>query len=253
MDKVRISIITAAYNSDKTISMTLQSVLSQSYDSYEYIIIDGKSTDNTLEIIREYQGKFGEKLKVISETDSGIYDAWNKGVKLASGEWICFLGSDDVLYDNALGVYAQYMNTIDKSVNYISSKVELVTENLELIKVIGRPWSNKMKSYCVIAHVASMHRRTLFNSGLFSLKYGICSDYDFLLRNYNKISPLFIDCVTAKMRIGGVSNKAVWRAFRETLSIKNDHFKRRCILNYLFYIKSIIGVVIKRYLLANAQ
>lgn len=249
MDKVFISIITASYNSGKTIRMTLQSVLSQTYDSYEYIIIDGKSTDCTLDIIKEYQEKFDGKLKVVSEEDNGIYDAWNKGVKLASGEWICFLGSDDMLYDNALEIYAKNMNAADESINYISSKVELVTANLNLIKVIGKPWSNKMKSYCVIAHVASMHRRKLFDNELFSLKYKICSDYDFLLRNYYKIKPLFIDCVTAKMRIGGISNTSAWNALRETLNIKNDRFKERRILNYLFYLKAIIALVIKRYIL----
>ena len=95
MDKVFISIITASYNSGKTIRMTLQSVLSQTYDSYEYIIIDGKSTDCTLDIIKEYQEKFDGKLKVVSEEDNGIYDAWNKGIQKATGKWIMFCLRDE--------------------------------------------------------------------------------------------------------------------------------------------------------------
>lgn len=79
---MKISIITVCYNSEKTIEMTIKSVLSQTYSNYEYLIIDGKSTDNTLNIVRKYKKYFKGKLKIISEKDNGLYDAMNKGIKM---------------------------------------------------------------------------------------------------------------------------------------------------------------------------
>ena len=93
---MKISIITATYNSEKTIEETLNSVLSQSYTDYEHIIIDGVSKDNTLSIIKKYEPKYNGRLKIISEKDSGLYDAMNKGIKNAIGDVIGILNSDDI-------------------------------------------------------------------------------------------------------------------------------------------------------------
>ena len=92
---MKISIITATYNSEKTLKETLDSVLSQTYKDYEHIIIDGLSKDNTMGIVKEYEKKYNGKLKYISEKDSGLYDAMNKGIKMATGDIIGILNSDD--------------------------------------------------------------------------------------------------------------------------------------------------------------
>lgn len=97
MGNTKISIITVCYNSEKTIEDTIKSVVSQSYPNIEYIIIDGVSTDNTLEIVNKYQEKIS---KIISEKDNGLYDAINKGINIASGEIIAILNSDDLYQDN---------------------------------------------------------------------------------------------------------------------------------------------------------
>lgn len=93
---MKISIITVTYNSDKTLKDTLESVLKQTYKNYEHIIVDGLSKDNTMQIVKEYEEKYNGKLKYISEKDFGIYDAMNKGIKIATGNVIGILNSDDI-------------------------------------------------------------------------------------------------------------------------------------------------------------
>lgn len=93
-----ISIITVTYNSGNTLATTIQSVLSQTYSDIEYIIVDGLSKDNTVSIIKEYESKFGDRLKWISEEDSGLYDAMNKGIRMATGHVVGILNSDDFFY-----------------------------------------------------------------------------------------------------------------------------------------------------------
>lgn len=100
---MKISIITVTYNSEKTLKDTLDSVLKQTYTNYEHIIVDGLSKDNTIQIIKEYEPKYNGKLKYISEKDSGLYDAMNKGIKMATGNIIGILNSDDIYaHENVL-------------------------------------------------------------------------------------------------------------------------------------------------------
>mgnify|MGYP000371187973 CR=1 FL=1 len=108
MKNVLVSIITVSFNSDKTIKDTIESVLNQTDTNIEYIIVDGKSTDETIKIVKSFEKQFQEKgisYKWISEEDSGIYAAFNKGIKMSSGKWISFLGSDDIYLNNAIELY----------------------------------------------------------------------------------------------------------------------------------------------------
>ena len=102
-----ISIITVCYNSEKTISRTIESIINQTYKNIEYIIIDGKSDDKTLEIIDNYKNNIS---KIISEKDNGIYDAFNKGLNICNGDLIGFVNSDDILTPNALEILVKYYN-----------------------------------------------------------------------------------------------------------------------------------------------
>ena len=136
-----VSIITVSYNSSKTIKETIESVLNQSYQNFEYILVDGNSTDGTVEIIKSYEQKFKEKgiaFKWKSEDDTGIYDAWNKGVKMADGTWIAFLGSDDVYELDAIQCYYDYIDKNNEELNYVSSKVKII--NNKLIDKIEHKW-----------------------------------------------------------------------------------------------------------------
>lgn len=218
------SIITASYNSEKTIGDTIQSVLDLNFDDFEYLIIDGNSIDNTVKIIESFREKFeskGLQYKFVSEPDKGIYDAWNKGVKLSNGEWISFLGSDDVYLTNALSVYFNTINESDKDINFISSKVEIVDAKGKVLRTFGVPFSFKgVVTEMNIAQVGSFHHRSLFSDTLpFSLDYKIVSDLDFYLKHFNRIKPFFIDEVTAKMGNEGVSNK-IHEALNEALKVR---------------------------------
>lgn len=218
------SIITATYNSGKTVKECLESVLKQNFKNFEFIIIDGLSSDNTMDIVKSYERDFlnnGLVLKWISEKDGGIYDAWNKGIKLAEGEWISFLGSDDEYMDDALSIYH---DTISKnsSINYISSKIDLIAQNNKKIRTVGTPFDSvAITKKMSIAQVGSFHHKSLFKEiGLFSTKYRIAGDYEFYLRGREHIKAGFINRITAKMRDGGASSNLVYKTLKEGADIK---------------------------------
>ena len=126
------TVITVCYNSQKTIKNTIESLLFQSFNDFEFIIIDGNSSDDTFEIIKSFDLKFKEKgivYKYISEPDKGIYDAWNKGVKMSSGTWLSFIGSDDFYLNNALELYYTQIIDLDDDINISTDK------KLEIVKL----------------------------------------------------------------------------------------------------------------------
>lgn len=227
------SIITATYNSEKTLERTIKSVLNQSYKNFEYIIIDGNSSDRTLSIVKEYEAEFSSRnisFKYISESDKGIYDAWNKGIELATGDWISFLGSDDYYLQNALELYS---SSIQPTYNYIHSKVRLVDENEKQLKILGTPIIKKQfHQYMKIAHVGSFHHKSLFQNEKFSLKYKSASDYFFFLKNLELINSFYINEITAVMQHGGISTN-INSALKEALRVKLEVNKRNSILCYI--------------------
>lgn len=215
-----ISIITAVFNGEDTLEDTILSILNQTYDNYEFIIIDGGSTDKSVSIIEKYETSFNNRLIWISEKDTGIYDAWNKGVNLSKGEWISFVGSDDVLLPNALSLYKEEISN-HPNCNYISSKITSVERDLKPIKDIGEPWSKKMHTYCCIAHVGSLHHKNLFiKKGLYNTDFKIAGDYDFLLRCKDIIKAGFLQETTALVREGGISRQNISKIANETLKAK---------------------------------
>jgi glycosyltransferase involved in cell wall biosynthesis len=223
MKMPKVSVITASYNSGYTIEDTIKSVFNQSYKNLEFIVIDGGSTDNTLSLLRKYENSFGGKLKWISENDKGIYDAWNKGLNLSSGDWISFIGSDDIILENSISKYIDAINN-NPDINYISSQVLQVTYNLKPVRVTGKAWCDEMRSFCCISHVGSLHKKVLFNEkGLFNSDFRIAGDYDFLLRCTDIIKPYFIPVITAKTREGGISDRKIFRVAKEVLKAKNDN------------------------------
>lgn len=219
-----LSIITATFNNEKTLEETINSILNQKYTDFEYIIVDGKSTDNTIAIIKQYEPIFKQKnisFKWISEIDTGIYNAWNKGLKIATGNWISFLGSDDVYLDNALNKYVKKIIE-EKNADFVYSKVKLINNNKEVIYIVSDTWKwNQFKRYMKIAHVGAFHNRKYFDTyGIFDESYKISGDYELLLRAKSCLKTTFINEFTAEMKDGGVSNKNVFKAFKEVKKAK---------------------------------
>jgi glycosyltransferase involved in cell wall biosynthesis len=219
-----ISIITATFNSEKTIEETLNSVLNLLYNDFEYIIVDGQSTDRTLKIVEGFRSRFEEKkipLTLINEKDEGIYDAWNKGIKTSKGEWIGFLGSDDRYYKNALKQYSEIISRYS-DLDYISSKVRLVDCDNKTLKVISGQWNwNVFKKYMSVAHVGSLHSSQYFKKyGNFNINYKIAGDYEMLLRAKENLKYKFLDQITVDMDHGGVSNNLIYKTLQETKQAK---------------------------------
>jgi len=220
-----ISVITAVYNGAQYIEQTIQSVLSQSFNNFEYVVVDGGSTDGTIEIIKKFEDRIDYWF---SEADSGIYDAWNKGLSAARGEWISFLGSDDAYYERALEAYARFIaDNVGKDFEYISSRVDLVTSEMEQIQVIGTPWQwETFRKRMKVAHVGSLHHRNLYDRyGLYDTNFKITGDYELLLRPREALRAGFIDVVTAMMRNGGASHNVV-RAYTEAKQAKHQSGRR---------------------------
>ncbi|MGN0006283.1 MAG: glycosyltransferase family 2 protein [Candidatus Gastranaerophilaceae bacterium] len=176
---MKISVITVCYNSEEVIEKTIQSVVNQTFEDFEYIIIDGASTDKTLEIVNKYQDKIA---KIVSEKDKGIYDAMNKGIANASGDYIIFLNADDVfLHENVLKFAANKM-TEGKALYY----GDLIFLEKSTGKLNNRRQNNVNYIYLcggMLFHPTIFASKKLFEKiGVFDTKYRIVADYDWVIR-----------------------------------------------------------------------
>ena len=208
---MKISIITVTYNRALTLSDTIQSVLNQTYNNIEYIIIDGLSNDNTLDIIKKYEPDFTGKLKWVSENDNGFYDALNKGIKMATGDIVGILNSDD--FFTSSDVIKRVSQEFEKSsIDAIYGDVHYVNPNN--LKKIVRYYSSKifkpslMRIGLMPAHPTFYVKRSCFEKiGLYNNNYMISADFDLLLRFIfiHKIMTKYIPMDMVTMRIGGVS------------------------------------------------
>ena len=207
---MKISIITVCYNAEDTIGDTIQSVLSQDYKDVEYIIVDGKSTDRTLEIIQSIKNG----IKLISEKDQGIYDAMNKGINTASGDVIGILNADDV-YKNSQ-VLTAVMDAFKANVSIVYGDIEYVKYN-DLSKVV-RKWkagvfrSGKFKWGWMPPHPGFFVKKSCYESfGLFNLNLSTSADYELMLRmlEVHHLSCNYIPKTITSMRVGGASNSSL--------------------------------------------
>lgn len=219
-DKPLVSVITVVFNGDNFLEECIHSVLNQTYDNFEYIIIDGGSTDKTLEIIKKFDGIIDYWS---SESDHGIYDAWNKGIKYSNGEIIVLLNSDDYFYDK---------NVINTIINlYVSLEVDkrdlcLIHGDMcrqfenGKVKRVKRT-KNIYKGIWINFGAVFIVRKIFDTIGLFNNQYKIAGDYDFLLRaKLNNVFFIKIDEFLSVFRIGGVSSSNVLTGYREVLSIQ---------------------------------
>lgn len=222
-----ISIITATFNSAKTLKDTIQSVLRQTNKDFEYLIIDGGSTDETIDIVKSYESEFSGRLKWVSEKDQGIYDAMNKGIKMASGDVVGILNSDDYFTSDDI------LQTVDNA--FKSHEIDAIYGDIHFIRD-GNPqkcvryYSSRMfrpfwlRFGFIPAHPSFYCKREVFEkAGLYSLDYKIGADYEMMVRLFKKyrIMSQYINKDFVTMRTGGASNNNV----RSRITLINEDVK----------------------------
>lgn len=208
----KISIITITYNSEITLEETIKSVISQEYDNLEYLIIDGGSKDRTLDIINRYRDKIAV---VVSEPDNGISDAFNKGIKHATGEIIGIINSDDLLMPGALSAVADYYDPI---VDVYSGNVVFWNEKTgKEFSTIPEISFEKLKLQYGVAHPARFIRKSAYEKyGLYGVEFRYNMDIDLLCRFYKKGAKfIHIDKNLAKFRMGGTTADSVYKKKEE--------------------------------------
>ncbi|TLV00784.1 glycosyltransferase family 2 protein [Dyadobacter luticola] len=200
----KISIITVVRNGENDIENTIKSIISQTYTNVEYIIIDGKSTDGTVDIIKKYQHHLSYW---ISEKDKGIYDAMNKGVIASTGDWLLFINSDDSLAsDDVLQKAVKYLQECTDKIAY--GNIIYVYPGEKEVEY-GPAWeSTKYRFRNVamsLAHQATFHSKALFTERHFDTSFKIAGDYDFLLSHLKDHEATYFPVTIAKMKTGGLS------------------------------------------------
>ena len=211
---MKVSIITVCYNSEKTIEDTIRSVAGQTYKDIEYIIVDGGSTDQTNEIVKKYSDIVSVH---VSEKDNGLYDAMNKGIKLATGDVVGILNSDDFFVsDDSLAELMDGFSSPDIDAVY-SDLVYVESENTNNVT---RLYSSKIfkksliKFGIMLPHPTFYAKKNIYNNyGLYKLSYRVAADFEFIARCVmNNVKLHRVPSITVKMREGGISSSGVlWR------------------------------------------
>lgn len=207
--EIRVSIITVSYNSEKTIKRTIESVLAQTYRNIEYLIIDGKSTDNTMNIVKKYEDKFNGRMHWISEPDEGIYDAMNKGIKMTSGELVGILNSDDYYEPDAVENMVNALGTEKYQILYGFMRTLRNSEEYSIAIRTHKDLRNGM-----ISHPTCFVTKKLYDDfGMYDTRYKSVADYDFMLRMFDNKDVVFrpVYKLITNFEQGGMSSTtAAW-------------------------------------------
>lgn len=209
----RVSIIVATYNAAQTLERCLESIFSQTFRDWEVLVVDGLSTDGTVDIIQRHAGRIAYWH---SRRDTGIYDAWNQAIARARGEYVAFFGADDAWstpqsLQTALDLIGQ------REYDLVTARGRLVSENGKLLDVFGNPWDYRaVMRRMTICHPGALHRRDLFQRfGEFDSSYRICADYDFLLRLPADLRTLHVPTPLVDVSDGGISRDRRWLMLQE--------------------------------------
>lgn len=248
MNNPKITIITVSYNAAKSIEKTILSVLNQKYSEIQYVIIDGNSTDGTVDIIKKYENRISSW---ISEPDEGIYDAMNKGIDIARGQYIYFLGADDRLVDNE--IIKKISGFLTSDIDVVSGQVWLVDEALRIQKV----YSNKFNledihnGYC-IPHQGLFIKTNILKKYRFDCNYKIVADRELFYKLYfdDKISFFYIDIKVAYYSADGISSLQVEARTLEDILVMTKYGmsceimeKRKKYFKYKNTIKKILNCI----------
>ena len=249
---MKISIITATYNSEATLKDTLESVLSQSFTNYEHIIVDGNSDDSTMNIVKQYEPKYNGKLKYISEKDKGIYDAMNKGIRMATGDVIGILNSDDIYASKY--VLEKISDTFNRT-KCDGTYANILFKDEKTMTKTKRVWisaSGKIENGWQPAHPTLYLKKEVYEKiGMYNLEYPICADYDFMIKMLKdkSIKLTYINEVLVHMRIGGTSTdglKGYYKNLKEAHKVLvNNNMPHPYYIDFRRSIKTIIQMLKK--------
>lgn len=241
---MKISIITPAYNAGKTINKTIESIIAQNYQDLEYIIIDNLSSDNTKDIISKHQDRL--KINFVSEKDNGIYDAMNKGLRIATGEVVGILNADD-FYDSKRVLEIVAKSFEDPSVDIVYGDVKYFSKDENKIK---RYWKGggfndeKINNGWTIPHPTLFVRRKIYEEyGFFNTTLKIAADYEFILRilKKHKVKAKYSSEIIVKMYNSGNSAKNIiqrikgWKELKKSWEINGFDIPPFFILRRLLY------------------
>jgi len=240
---MKISVITISYNAEDTIEKTLKSIENQSYNNIEHIIIDGGSKDSTLEICNS----FSHEAKIISELDNGVYDAFNKGLKLATGDVVGFLNADDTFYnENSIQDIVDAFSNNETDIVY--GNLDYVNEESKVIRNwISRPYEKGLvKKAWKPAHPTFYCKKEVYDRlGGYNDSFKIAGDFELCLRflEINQVPSFYLNKKLVKMLVGGISNsglKSKWIIFKEDLrAFKINNISVNPVLFFLYKFKKL--------------
>jgi glycosyltransferase involved in cell wall biosynthesis len=219
---MKISIVTVCYNSDKTIETTIISVKKQTYKNIEYIIIDGGSQDNTLNIVKKYESVFNDNMHWLSEPDNGLYDAMNKGIKMATGDVIALINSDDLFCDDKALEKVMKVFADNPKIDSVYADLFYVSQN-DTDKIVRKWITGRQRKFNLGWHPAHptlyLKKEVYEKFGFFNLNFKLAADFELMLRFFdkNKISSIYIPEAFVKMRLGGETNKNFENIYKQNL------------------------------------
>lgn len=248
MNSILFTIITVSFNSEKTIEKTINSVLNQTFRNFEYIIIDGKSTDQTLKIIKNYEDKFLSNFHWISESDTGIYNAMNKGIQMANGNIIGIVNSDDWLELNALEIVSRISKESNLSNTIYCGWMNFIYENgkKQLLKTNSNRFNKYSKKYLMgLNHPATFVPMSIYKKyGGFDEELNISADIDFVLRARNNgVNFQFVEEVLSNMQDGGASTHFSVKKIKDRKYLLKKHTNSLIMFYYFVFSYIIINII----------
>ena len=246
-----ISVITVCYQAEEFLEQCIHSVISQDLDDFEYIVIDGGSTDSTIDIIKKFQDRL---TYWHSKKDRGLSHAFNLGLEQCRGQWIAFLNADDMYCNSSVLAEAAQELKRARNIDVVHGKIQHIKRAQSPVTIsaeIGGRWSwSQFRRRSTIPHPAAFICRGLIEEiGIFDEKYRNALDYEFFLRKGKNLRVLYIPQLIAQMRIGGISTLEAQRSFRESRDAQIKNGANSTPVAYFWWLYFNVRIKAKKWLL----